>query len=272
MSTGHDISEPADATVVAPPPTPRIDTSTAHRDSEPVLRDWEGLPADANILFPAYATPMRMPERSVGLLVQAVDINQNDDDEDELELFAGSWMPEHSPADLLDGDLAVRITPRDDTAVAADVEMLLAHDGCWRRVGAWLHLDSTWPAIVSATAAVVMGLSTDIVELCARHDAGPSTSLVGSSRGAVSALLDAGLVKPGEEFLWERRNNRVRHTARVRTDGAVVLADGRVFATPSGAAGALCGYCQNGWGVFRRVSDGRALAELRTELWMGRGQ
>jgi hypothetical protein len=96
--------------------------------------------------------------------------------------------------------------------------------------------------------------------------------VAGSNHGAISALLDAGLVKPGEEFLWERRNTGVRHIARIRADGAVVLADGRVFATPSGAATALGGYAQNGWGVFRRVSDGRSLSSLRTDLRTRRGQ
>jgi hypothetical protein len=168
----------------------------------------------------------------------------------------------------------VRITPLDDTVVAADAEMLLARHGRWHRVGAWLHLGTAWPVILAPTAATVMNLSTDITELSARHDAAApfASPLVGSDRGAVSALLDAGLVKPGDEFLWERRNNRVRHTARVRADGAIVLADGRVFATPSGAATALCGYGQNGWGVFRRVSDGRSLGGLRTALRARRGR
>lgn len=251
---------------------PNMDT--AHIDGEAALRDWEGLPPDTSILAPTFTTPMRQPEKTWALLVQAVDITADGDAAGELELFGGRWLSDQPSADLSEGDLAVRITPLDDTVVAVDLEMLLARHGRWHRVGAWLHLGSAWPVILAPTAATVMALSTDIAEVSARHDATlPSLSpLAGSDRGAASALLDAGLVKPGEEFLWERRNSGVRHIARLRADGAVVLADGRVFATPSGAATALGGYAQNGWGVFRRVSDGRSLGGLRTDLQTRRGR
>lgn len=240
----------------------------AHIDGEAALRDWEGLPPDTSILVPAFTTPMRQPEKTWALLVQAVDITADGDDAGELELFAGRWLSGQPSAELSEGDLVVRITPLDDTVVAVDLEMLLAQHGRWHRVGAWLHLGSAWPAILAPTAATVMALSTDLAEVSARHDATlPSRPpLAGMDRGAASALLDAGLVKPGEEFLWERRNSGVRHIARLRTDGAVVLADGRVFATPSGAATALGGYAQNGWGVFRRVTDSRSLGSLRIDL------
>jgi hypothetical protein len=88
----------------------------------------------------------------------------------------------------------------------------------------------------------------------------------------VGDLLDAGLVKPGDELVWNRRNHGVRHTARIRIDGTLILADGRVYANPSGATTALGGNHQNGWSAFRRVSDGRTLGELRTELRARRGQ
>ncbi|MEV6602751.1 hypothetical protein [Kutzneria sp. NPDC051319] len=279
-STPDTPESPASAAVVARASAHRANhaipgADTAHIDGETALREWEGLPPDTRILFPAFATPMGQPGQTCALLVQAVGITA-DGDQEELELVAGSWLTGQAllPADLHDGDLVVRITPLDNTVDAVDLEMLLAHHGRWHRVGAWLHLGSTWPVILAPTAATVMGLSTDIAEAAARHNAAaPSTSpLAGPNHGGVSALLDARLVKPGEEFLWERRNNGVRHIARVRADGAVVLADGRVFATPSGAATALGGYAQNGWGVFRRVSDGRPLSGLRTDLRMRRGQ
>jgi hypothetical protein len=76
--------------------------------------------------------------------------------------------------------------------------------------------------------------------------------------GGVGDLLDAGLVKAGDELVWNRRNHGVRHTARIRTDGSLVLADGRVYANPSGATAALGGYNQNGWRMVRRAHVGRA--------------
>jgi hypothetical protein len=275
VPTGHDISKPpdsaADTATVAPGSASRYCTDAAHIDGEAALRDWEGLPLETNILVPTFTTPMRLPAKTWALLVQAVDMTGDVDHGEELEIFAGGWLADQPPADLCDGDLVVRMTPPDDTVVAVDLEMLLAQHSRWRRVATWLHLGSAWPVIVAPTAATVMRLSTDVVELSARHDMGPATPLVGSARGAVGALLDAKLVKPGEEFLWIRRNTGARHTARIRADGAFVLADGRVFATPSGAATALCGYDQNGWGVFQRVSDGRTLAGLRSDLRMRRG-
>ncbi|PXY18284.1 hypothetical protein BA062_36205 [Prauserella flavalba] len=283
MSTEHntaETSDPApDAVVAAPESVHRADSAAPSADSghingEAALRDWEGLPADTGIIIPTFVTPMRQPENTWALLVQAVDIIGDFDNAEEVELFVGDWLRDQPPADLFDGDLVVRVTPLDDTVVAVDVEMLLARHSRWHRVGVWLHLGTAWPVILAPTAATVMELSTGVTELSARQDAAaPSVSpLAGSDRGAVSALLDVGLVKPGDEFLWERRNNSVRHIARIRADGAVVLADGRVFATPSGAATALCGYGQNGWGVFRRVSDGRSLADLRRALRAQRGQ
>jgi hypothetical protein len=283
MSTEHNVPDPSnsspDVAMGARESAHRTDNAqpsgdATHIDGEAALRDWEGLPPDTNILVPAFTTPMRQPEKTWALLVQAVDIATDHDREQELELVAGSWLTDQPPADLHDGDLVVRITPVDDAVVAVDLEMLLARDGGWQRVGVWPRLGSAWPAILGPTAAAVMGLSTCLAEVSARHDAAaPSASpLAGYEQGAVGSLLDAGLVKPGDEFLWERRNTGVRHIARVRADGAVVLADGRVFATPAGAATALGGYAQNGWGVFRRVSDGRWLSSLRTDLQTRRGQ
>ena len=120
--------------------------------------------------------------------------------------------------------------------------MLLAHQGCWRRVGQWFGLDDRWPLVVAPTAAAVMGLHCHLREAVA---------------GFAAALPLDGEVD-GEMG------------ARVRADGTVVLTDGRVFATPSGAATAMSGYPQNGWTVLR-TPDGRTLDELRAELRARRG-
>jgi hypothetical protein len=74
--------------------------------------------------------------------------------------------------------------------------------------------------------------------------------LIKWARGGIVELLDAGLVTAGEELVWNRRNLGVRHTACVRVDGTLILADGRVFANPCGATAALGGNHQNGWNAF----------------------
>jgi hypothetical protein len=92
----------------------------------------------------------------------------------------------------------------------------------------------------------------------------PSTPppLIECARGGIAELLDAGLVKAGDELVWDRRNLGVRHTARIRVDGSLVLTDGRVCTNPSGATQALGGTYANGWTTFRRMSDGRTLSGL----------
>ncbi len=157
-----------------------------------------------------------------------------------MALFAGQWVDDQLPADdLYDGDLVVRLTrPTDPTYPlprdhATDVEMLLAHHGRWQRVGQWFGVDDRWPLIVAA----VMGLHCELSEAVAGFEA--------------TLPLDAGA--DGELG------------ARIRDDGTVVLTDGRVYATPSGAATALSGYPQNGWTVLR-TPNGRTLDEMRAEL------
>ena len=251
-------------------------TVTAQIDGEAALREWEGLPPDAVILVPAFAAPMRPSDQAWAMLVLAVDI-VGDTDPDrigEVELFAGSWVPAQPPADLHDGDLVVRLTPPDDPAYplprehAVDVEMLLARRGRWQLVGRWRALDERWPWLLAPTAAAVMGLHNDAAEEVARRGATPSlaSSPYRWARGGLAELLEAGLIKMGDEVVWNRRNLGVRHTARICINGTLILADGRVYANPSGATTALGGNHQNGWSAFRRVSDGRTLGELRTEL------
>lgn len=120
-----------DTAVAAPEsghPTNDTDPATgaAPVDGDAVLRDWEGLPPEARILVPAFATPMRLPDRTWAMLVLAVDIvgDTEPDRAGEVELFAGSWVPEQPPAEgLYDGDLVVRLTdpasalPREDAVL-----------------------------------------------------------------------------------------------------------------------------------------------------------
>ncbi len=84
--------------------------------------------------------------------------------------------------------------------------------------------------------------------------------------GGLVDLLTAGLTRPGEEFLWDRPGRGARHTARIQPDGTLLLADGRIYANPSGAITALGGKNISGWRTWKRASDGRALGDLRAEL------
>jgi hypothetical protein len=195
------------------------------------------------------------------MLVVAVDIVGDDTDPDragEVALFAGQWVARQPPADdLYDGDLVVRLThPADPTYAlarelpcdhAADVEMLLARDGRWQRVGQWFGVDDRWPLVVAPTAAAVMGLHCELREAVAGFEA--------------TLPSDVGIC---DELGRNRDDLGMRHTARIRADGTVVLADGRVYATPSGAATAVSGHQQNGWATFRGP-DGRTLGELREQ-------
>lgn len=288
MPTDHDAAETPEpapyAPLGAPQPTPAPNAANAPaRASQPhdeaSLREWEGLPPDTIILAPAFAAPpMRCPDDVWAMLVSAVDIvgDTDPDRAGEVALFAGQWVTHQPPANgLYDGDLVVRLThPADSTYPlprdhAVDVEMLLAHHGRWRRVGQWCGVDDRWPCIIAPTAATVMGLHCDLSEATVRFEATPppiAPPPIKWARGGVVELLDAGLLAVGDELVWNRRNLGVRHTARIRADGALVLVDGRVYANPSGATTALGGNHQNGWGAFRRVSDGRTLCDLRAEL------
>jgi len=293
MPTDHDTPGPSDvapsAAVDAPPRIPAPDPANAtvrasqSRD-EASMREWAGLPPDTIILAPSFtAPPMRCPDDVWAMLVTAVDITGDTDPDraGEVALFAGQRVAHQPPAnDLYDGDLVVRLThPADPTYPlprdhATDVEMLLAHHGRWQRVDHWCGVDDRWPRVVAPTAAAVMGLHADATEAAVGSPTPPpsiSPPLVRGARGGVAELLDAGVVTAGEELVWDRRNLGVRHTVHIRADGSLVLADGRVYANPSGATTALGGNHQNGWGMFRRVSDGRTLGDLRTGLRARRG-
>ncbi|WP_186382926.1 hypothetical protein, partial [Amycolatopsis rhizosphaerae] len=263
-------------------------TDTPHRGSLPhfggvpergsqlryqeTIREWEGLPPGTMILVPEFdVPPMRCPADAWAMLVSAVDVITDADHEraGEVALFAGCWMVGKPPANNShDGDLVVRLTaPADPLASErlADVELLLAHQGRWQRVGLWQGLDDNWPRILAPTAAALMGLKGDATQVAGSP--GTTRAVCG-----VAELLGAGLVTEGEELIWERPLLGLRCTARVRSDGALVLTDGRAYASPSAAITALGSNRQNGWGAFRRMPDGRTLADLRNELRERRGQ
>ncbi|MCW6008412.1 hypothetical protein K1W54_28295 [Micromonospora sp. CPCC 205371] len=94
----------------------------------------------------------------------------------------------------------------------------------------------------------------------------PKASDVDRARGAgeLMTLLRAGLLRPGEGLEWRRRGSVYR--AVVTKEGRLLLEDGQIFDTPSGAARFLAGYEVNGWRTWARAGDGLRLAVLRDQL------
>jgi len=225
------------------------------------------LPADAVILIPTTSTPpLQPPDGAWALLIIAADQAEAGAD---VVLFAGRWIT-HQPADCRDGDLVLRFTPSTTPGAShTTVEMLWASQSRWHPVGRWPDAGPDWPHVVSPTAATIMSLHT------ANTEAQPAplyialaanTNPVGQlGATGLATLLIAGLLQPGEQLVCDRRNLSLRHTARVRADGTLQLADGSVHATPSAATTALGGHHQNGWTMWRRAGDGRTLGELRRQ-------
>ncbi|MEV6712710.1 hypothetical protein AB0M48_11780 [Lentzea sp. NPDC051208] len=232
------------------------------------------------ILAPSVApTPMRQPENTWALLVVAADVLDDTDPnrEGEVALFAGCWLPDQPQAAVCEGDLVLVLTAPNDESPPddeVDVEMLLAHGNRWMRVGEWEGMDPRWPWTVAMTAAAIMGLHVEATETASfmpGATAGRPLRGWGGNGGLVD-LLATGLIHTGEEFIWDRPGRGARHTARINSDGTLVLVDGRAYVNPSGALTALGGKHQNGWKAWKRTSDGRTLGDLRADLRARRGQ
>jgi hypothetical protein len=221
---------------------------------------------------------MRQPEKTWALLVLAADVLDDTDPNQngEVALFAGAWLPDQPQAAVCEGDLVVVLTaPHSESPPdEVDVEMLLAHGNRWIRVGEWEGMDPRWPWTVAMTAAAIMELHVETTEAApVPPRAAAGRPLRGwSGNGGLVDLLATGLIRTDEEFIWDRPGHGARHTARIHSDGTLVLADGRAYVNPSGALTALGGKSQNGWKAWRRTSDGRALSDLRAELRARHGQ
>jgi len=84
-------------------------------------------------------------------------------------------------------------------------------------------------------------------------------------RAGMAELLEAGLLKPGDRLTWVRRKLGQTHEATILENGSIRLSDGRVFSTPSRAAGEVGGPgAFDGWKMWRAGGpDGPLLHELR---------
>lgn len=114
--------------------------------------------------------PMRAPAEVWAWWVTAVDL----DSDDQPVLLQGCWVDGPPPADgPYDGDLAVRLHPPVDADPdRVSVEMLLAFQRRWTRVGTWPNHGRDWPSVIAPTASTVMHLHTALLEADTRETRG----------------------------------------------------------------------------------------------------
>ncbi|WP_433050439.1 hypothetical protein [Dactylosporangium sp. CS-033363] len=80
-------------------------------------------------------------------------------------------------------------------------------------------------------------------------------------------LIEAGLLKPGDDLFYHQRIGEPPHEATVTERGRLRLRDGREFNTPSAAGAAAAGISAvPGWSVWRVGRDGPTLHMLRQRL------
>jgi hypothetical protein len=80
-------------------------------------------------------------------------------------------------------------------------------------------------------------------------------------------LLEAGLVSAGDDLIWERRNSRLKFTAKILPYGMIKTMDGVVHNSPSMAARHVnMGKSTNGWRVWQLATTKQSLYDLRSIL------
>jgi hypothetical protein len=103
----------------------------------------------------------------------------------------------------------------------------------------------------------------DTVDSVLRRVLGLDAEQQPGKTGRFLPLLEASQLKPGDELVWRRTQLGEVHRATVLPTGCICLADGRIFASPSGACSALSNTSVDGWEEWRRASDDVRLDELR---------
>ncbi|MFF7459081.1 hypothetical protein [Kitasatospora sp. NPDC008115] len=98
----------------------------------------------------------------------------------------------------------------------------------------------------------------------------PASDPAGSRpTGALMPLIEAGLVRPGDQLRHTQSRLKFTYTATVTADGWIDIPDGRTFRLPSPALKAQVGYDVSGWAQYVHVPSGATLAELRERLAAG---
>ena len=121
---------------------------------------------------------------------------------------------------------------------------------------------ATTIAAVGSNGSVTLTMTVDARAVS--HVAAPTPII---PRGPLAPLLQAGLLSDGDRLTFEQPRAGRTAFATVRADGRLTV-DGKpgTFSSPSKAATAVTGTQSNGWVLFRRVSDGRPLDQLREDL------
>lgn len=93
------------------------------------------------------------------------------------------------------------------------------------------------------------------------------THLLDGRRVRISDLMDANLLKPGDDLYFQQRIGDPPHQATVTERGRLRLQDGREFSTPS-KAGAVVARRRAvaGWSAWQVGIGGRTLHQLRLQL------
>ncbi len=84
--------------------------------------------------------------------------------------------------------------------------------------------------------------------------------------GALLSLIEAGLLRAGDDLIHRRIRKGKTYSARVERNGMIVTADGSVHSSPSRALSTQIGTSVNGWKSWVHVPSQRTLDELRAEL------
>ena len=87
-------------------------------------------------------------------------------------------------------------------------------------------------------------------------------------RVRLTDLLEAELLKAGDDLVWRRPRLGTTYHAEITESGGIALEDGREFASPSLAAMKAAGLvAYDGWYAWRvERLDGESLYQLRKEL------
>jgi len=104
-------------------------------------------------------------------------------------------------------------------------------------------------------------------ELPAVEDGMLDHTKIAGRRVRIDDLIEYGLVLSGDELVFERPRLGHTYEATITENGAIQLADGRSFSSPSRAAIEAAGIpAYDGWYAWRLVRNGKVLNELRKEL------
>ncbi|MFE0472566.1 DUF4357 domain-containing protein [Streptomyces sp. NPDC058947] len=112
--------------------------------------------------------------------------------------------------------------------------------------------------------------STDVINISISLGAKPvkPAPVTTKPSGPLADLMEAGLLKAGEELAFYQRRAKRTGRATVTSDGQLIV-EGRTkaFSSPSKAAEAVTGNVINGWTLWRTEGGkGPTLDELRNRL------